>query len=103
VSTSAVGGAQGEYSNWSKPHGKLKLEHKPIFHRFENATLIDVEMAGGQGSVGHFFENGVWWQEPPMAVHAKSTETYGSHAKRSGASNSGCVMYSCEAVRGACI
>jgi hypothetical protein len=101
--TRAVGATQDKYSTWSKPHGKLKLENKPIFHTFENATLTDVDLAGGQGGVGHFFESGVWWQDPPMAIHAKSAETYGSHAKRSGASNSGCVMYSSKTVRGACV
>lgn len=100
--TSAVGAQQDKYSKWSKPHGKLKLENRPIFHTFENATLIDVDLVGGRG-VGHFFESGIWWQEPPMAIQAKSAEIYGSHAKRSGASNSGCVMYCSETVRGVCV
>ena len=88
----ALGGAQDEYSEWSKPHGKLKLQNKPIFHAFENAILTDMELVQSeQGGVGHFFESGLWWQAAPTEVHAKSTVVYGSHAKHSAASNSGCV------------
>eukprot|EP01046_Picozoa_sp_COSAG06_P014745 COSAG06_NODE_923_length_11537_cov_35.301102_2_plen_103_part_00 len=94
---SMVGLEKNEYSNWTKPHGQLKLKPKPLFHTFENATLMDVQLVGGV--LGQFFEAGVWWQEPPDKIDAKSTEIYGSHAKRTGAGNSGCVMYSCNQVR----
>lgn len=95
----ALGGTQDEYSEWSKPHGKLKLQNKPIFHAFENAILTDIELVQSeQGGVGHFFESGLWWQAAPKEVHAKSTVVYGSHAKHSAASNSGCVMYRADKV-----
>ena len=40
------------YANWLKPYGQMKLKPKPLFHTFENTTLMDVTL-GGQ-----FFESG---------------------------------------------